>query len=75
MRVKLTTRNRLTLSKEVLSAVGGKDYFEVEVIRGQIVLTPVRIQRGNAVRAKLAALGPTDADVVAAREWARRNPT
>jgi hypothetical protein len=30
---------------------------------GQIVLTPMRIQRGDAVRARLVALGLGEADV------------
>ena len=38
---------------------------------GQIVLTPVRIQRGDAVRAKLAELGLTEGDTAAAVAWAR----
>ncbi len=38
---------------------------------GQIVLTPVRIQRGDAVRAKLAELELTEADIGDAVTWAR----
>ncbi len=38
---------------------------------GQIILTPVRIQRGDAVRAKLAALDLSDADIRNAVDWAR----
>jgi len=45
------------------------------VRQGQIVLTPVRIQRGDAVRAKLAALGLTEADVAGAVRWARSGAT
>jgi hypothetical protein len=71
MLAKLTSKNQLTLPKAVVTAVGATEYFEVEVHQGQIVLTPVRIQRGDAVRAKLAALGLTDADVVDAVRWAR----
>ena len=68
---KLTSKNQLTLPKAVVTAVGATEYFEVEVQQGQIVLTPVRIQRGDAVRAKLAALGLTGADVADAVRWAR----
>jgi hypothetical protein len=71
MLVKLTSRNRLTLPKAAVTAIGATEYLDVEVTGGQIVMTPVRVQRGNAVRAKLAALGLTDADVAAARDWAR----
>jgi hypothetical protein len=51
--------------------VGATEYFDVEVRQGQIVLTPVRIQRGDAVRAKLAELGVGEADVAQAVRWAR----
>lgn len=71
MLAKITSKNQLTLPKAVVSAVGAAEYFDVEVRQGQIVLTPVRIQRGDAVRAKLAELGLGDADVAQAVNWAR----
>lgn len=71
MLAKLTSKNQLTLPKSVVEAVAATEYFDVEVREGQIVLTPVRIQRGDAVRAKLAALGLTEADVTGAVSWAR----
>jgi hypothetical protein len=72
---KLTAKNQLTLPKSAVEAVGATDYFDVEVRAGQIVLTPVRIQRGDAVRAKLAALGLGDAEVSEAVRWARSGLT
>ena len=71
MLVKLTSKNRLTLPKAVTQAVGPAECFEVEVRDGQIVLTPVWIQRADAVRTKLAALEVSEADVVNAVSWAR----
>ena len=71
MLAKMTSKNQLTLPKSVVEAVPATEYFDVEVRDGQIVLTPVRIQRGDAVRAKLAALGLTEADVSDAVRWAR----
>lgn len=71
MLAKLTSKNQLTLPKSAVESVGATDYFDVEVRAGQIVLTPVRIQRGDAVRAKLAALGLGQADVADAVRWAR----
>ena len=38
---------------------------------GQIVLAPVRIQRGDAARAKLAELNLSEADIGEAVTWAR----
>lgn len=71
MLAKLTSKNQLTLPKSVVEAVSAAEYFDVEVRDGQIVLTPVRIQRGDAVRAKLAALGLAEPDVTDAVRWAR----
>lgn len=71
MLAKMTTKNQLTLPKAVVAAVGATEYFDVEVHHGQIVLTPVRIQRGDAVRGKLAQLGLSEKDVVDAVRWAR----
>ena len=63
MLAKMTSKNQLTLAKSVVAAVASTEYFDVEVRAGQIVLTPVRLQRGDVVRAKLAALGLAEADV------------
>ena len=72
MLAKLTSKNQLTLPKAATEAVGPVEYFDVETRDGQIILTPVRIQRSDAVRAKLAKLGLREQDVGAAVAWARR---
>ena len=71
MLAKLTAKNQLTLPKAAIEAVGATGYFEVETRDGVIVLTPVRIQRADAVRAKLAQLALSEADIDAAVEWTR----
>lgn len=71
MLAKLTSKNQLTLPKSVTQAIGPAEYFDVQARDGQIVLTPVRIQRGDAVRAKLAELGLGEKDVSDAVAWAR----
>lgn len=71
MLAKITAKNQLTLPKSATQAVAATEYFDVEVRAGQIILTPVRIQRGDAVRAKLAELGLTAADIANAVDWAR----
>ncbi len=70
MLAKLTSKNRLTLPKSVTNAVGAAEYFEVQAKGGQIILTPVRIQRADSVRAKLAELDIGDQDVADAVAWA-----
>ena len=71
MLAKITSKNQLTLPKSITNALGPVEYFEVEIQNGQVVLTPVRIQRADAVRAKLAELGLTQEDVNDAVAWAR----
>lgn len=71
MLAKLTSKNQLTLPKSVTQAVGPAEYFDVQAQDGQIVLTPVRIQRGDALRAKLTELRLTETDIGDAVAWAR----
>lgn len=73
MIAKMTSKNQLTLPKSVTAALGPVEYFDVEARNGQIVLTPVRIQRGDAVRAKLAELDLSEQDIAAAVNWARKS--
>lgn len=71
MLAKLTSKNQLTLPKAVTQGLGPVEYFDVQTRDGQIVLTPVRVQRSDAVRTKLAEMGITQADVAGAVAWAR----
>ncbi len=71
MLTKLNTKNQITLAKSLIQAVDPTDYFDVQAKDGQIVLTPVRFIAADAVRAKLAELGITEADTAAAVDWAR----
>ena len=72
MLAKLTAKNQLTLPKAIISAVEGTEYFDVTEENGRIMLTPVRINRADAVRAKLSELGIAESDVADAVAWARR---
>jgi len=74
MLAKITAKNQLTLPKRITNELGAVEYFEVEIRNGQVVLTPVRIQRADAVRAKLAELNLTEQDVSDAVAWARETP-
>lgn len=71
MLAKKTSKNQITLPKSVTAAVDAGDYFEIDVQEGRIILTPVRIQRADAVRAKLAALKLSEKDIDDAVVWAR----
>ncbi|MCQ8127996.1 AbrB/MazE/SpoVT family DNA-binding domain-containing protein [Methylomonas rivi] len=73
MLAKMTSKNQLTLPKSITAAIGAAEYFDVETRNGQIILTPVRIQRGDAVRAKLAELNLQESDINDAVAWARQS--
>ena len=72
MLAKLTSKNQLTLPKAVIAEFQGLEYFDVTKENGRIVLTPVRVNRADAVRAKLAELGMSETDVADAVAWARQ---
>ncbi|MBD2318080.1 AbrB/MazE/SpoVT family DNA-binding domain-containing protein [Phormidium tenue] len=72
MLAKLTSKNQLTLPKSITKAIGNSEYFDVKVEGGQIILTPVKIQRADAVRSKLAALDLSEQDIADAVAWARK---
>ena len=73
MLAKLTSKNQLTLPKSITAAVAPTEYFDVEARGGQIILTPLRMQRSDAVRAKLAELDLGEADIAAAVAWSRKH--
>ncbi|WP_018952646.1 AbrB/MazE/SpoVT family DNA-binding domain-containing protein [Thioalkalivibrio sulfidiphilus] len=73
MLAKRTSKSQVTLPKAIVRAAGDADYYDVSLEDGRIVLTPVRLQRADEVRAKLAELGLTDNDVKEAIAWARKN--
>lgn len=72
MLAKLTSKNQLTLPKSITKAIGDSEYFDVKVEGGQIILTPVKIQRADAVRSKLAALNLSEQYIADAVAWARK---
>jgi hypothetical protein len=72
MLAKLTAKNQLTLPKAALSSCPDVRYFDVTEDKGRIVLTPVRLNRADAVRAKLADLGLAEKDVAEAVAWSRK---
>lgn len=72
MLAKLTSKNQLTLPKSIVQQVNA-EYFEVTTENGRVILTPVKIQRADAVREKLETLGISEDDVSAAIGWARKS--
>ena len=71
MIVKMTTKNRLTLPKAILLSCPEAEYFDVSEDNGRIVLTPVRLNKADAVRSKLAQLDISEDDIASALQWSR----
>jgi hypothetical protein len=76
MLAKKTSKNQLTLPKEIVKEFPDTDYFDVTVKERKIILMPVKITRADetleGVREKLKKLGVTESDVDEAVKWARR---
>lgn len=72
MLAKRTSKNQLTLPKAIVQAVDETEYFDVSTENGRIVLTPVRLQQADAVRAKLHTLGISEDSIKDAVAWARK---
>lgn len=76
MLAKKTSKNQLTLPKNVAETFPGVDYFDVEVKGNTIVLKPVKITPAGysleKVRDKIKALGIKEEDIGKAIRWARR---
>jgi bifunctional DNA-binding transcriptional regulator/antitoxin component of YhaV-PrlF toxin-antitoxin module len=68
---KKTSKNQITLPKQIVKRFPGVDYFDVREEAGSIVLSPLRPSKADEVRAKLAELGISEEDVVDAVRWSR----
>ena len=77
MLVKKTSKNQITLPKEVIKELPNVEYFEVKVEEGRIVLIPVRTIPADInlekIREKIRKKGLTEREVEKAIEWARRS--
>ncbi len=76
MLCKKTSKNQLTLPKEIVKSFLGTDYFDISVKGRQIVLVPVKITKTDStlegVRDKMKRLGIKGSDVSEAIRWARK---
>ena len=76
MLAKKTSKNQLTLPKEIVKEFPGIDYFDAKVKGRAIVLTPVKITPIDTsielIREKMARLGIAETDVRDAVKWARK---
>jgi hypothetical protein len=76
MLAKKTSKNQLTLPKEIVKDFPNVEYFDVAVNKRRIVLTPVKLSPVGgslvAIREKMKKLGVDESDVTDAVKWARR---
>lgn len=76
MLAKKTSKNQLTLPKEIVGNFPGIEFFDASIEENRIVLTPVKITPVTVsladVRAKMKKLGLTPDDVTEAVQWARK---
>ncbi|MEW6571997.1 MAG: AbrB/MazE/SpoVT family DNA-binding domain-containing protein [Nitrospirota bacterium] len=76
MLAKKTSKNQLTLPKEIVKDFPDTEYFDVSVKDRKIILMPVKITPANmtleGIREKIAKLGITGKDVAEAVRWARK---
>jgi hypothetical protein len=76
MLAKKTSKNQLTLPKEIVKEFPGTEYFDVSVSDRKIVLVPLKISpadtNAESIREKLEKLGVTENDVADAVRWARK---
>ncbi len=76
MLAKKTSKNQLTLPKEIVKSFPDTEYFDVSVKNRKIILMPVRITPEDtgleAIRDKLEKLGIAESDVTGAVKWARK---
>jgi len=76
MLAKKTSKNQLTLPRDIVKEFPNVEYFDALVEENRIVLTPVTIRPVNAglsaVRDKMKKLGITSSDVTDAVAWARK---
>ncbi|MBI5683215.1 MAG: AbrB/MazE/SpoVT family DNA-binding domain-containing protein [Deltaproteobacteria bacterium] len=76
MLAKKTSKNQITLPKEVVKSFPDAEYFDVSVKERRIILMPVRITPADAalegIRDKLKKLGVTEDVVDEAVKWARK---
>ena len=76
MLAKKTSKNQLTLPKEIASYFTETEYFDVSVQDQKIILMPVKITPSDrtleGIRDKMKKLGIMEGDVTEAVTWARK---
>ena len=72
MRAKLKDGNQLILPDDVVAALDGCEFVDIEVKEGRLVLSPLRQANLDDVYEQVEQLGITEQDIADAVAWARR---
>ncbi len=77
MLAKKTSKNQITLPRDIAKNFPDTIYFDVTLKNDQILLTPVKFSSAQSslqkVRSKMKKLGVTEKDVAEAITWARKS--
>lgn len=74
MLAKLTSKNQITIPKDVIAKIPDVQYFDVTYRDGSVVLKPVKVYDTDLdeIRRKVKKLGISEKSVPEAVKWARR---
>ena len=74
MLAKLTSKNQITIPKDVISKIPDVQYFDVTYRDGFVVLKPVKVYDTDLdeIRRKVKKLGISEKTVPEAVKWARQ---
>ncbi len=77
MLAKLTTKNQITIPKDIISKIPNVQYFDVAYDDGMIFLKPVKVYDADLaqIKAKIKKLGLSEDCVSEAVLWARSKGT
>lgn len=70
---KLTSKNQITIPKDILKKLPDVKYFDVELEGGAVLLKPVKVYDTDleSIREKMRKLGLSESSVTEAVRWAR----
>ncbi|OHE58020.1 MAG: hypothetical protein A2Z99_06670 [Treponema sp. GWB1_62_6] len=77
MLCKVTSKNQLTLPKEILDRFKNREYFDARLENGRIILEPMIVrpvvgERLNGIRDAVAESGPDESEIESIVHEARR---
>jgi len=76
MLAKKTSKNQLTLPRDIVKAFPDVEYFDVTADKNRILLVPVKITRADAefesIRNKMKKLAIKEEDITRAVKWVRK---